>query len=599
MAQPYERPTLYDGERSLRKRTRLLSRTDEEIRSEMDKRGLSYRAGWPTLPPLPMYTVAGPRGMIPDHTDKLQELANMLSAKGVGCGTPHFVFRVPVDAVDPDDFWPYLTCLYPTDTIKYSDRLVEIVVLIKSILKKYDSTNNIQIECIDWRAQGNLISFAIRHDDSGIRERWERTVPIILELLEQHEWLCLEMLRRGILEDPEKCPPTIVITTPTARNFKWVRIIMPAILAAIAHIAPDFKVEVLCGISLLSNGKNCRDTTTVGKRSYRTVVGMGSSIGIWGGDTGSGTLGGSVTLEDGVKCGITSWRCVRDDRLDKGMASFTFVNPQTNPNVVVSKTNDGALTIDNETLMKTPQRILSPSTKDHEGHMFYTERKYEYTPPENRSLGHVYAGSGRRTTTIDKYIAREKTEESKQERPEYISPVDWALIRMDNVEQRDIINEFPNDISGRPFWQIVAVLCNRWTRFNINNETVPVAKYGRTSGCTTGLINSCIARINPETNQKIAKAYGFTRQKPGLCFTAVPESGRGEFIEAGDSGSILVHDGSGAQLGLLFGVTPCAAGMFTPIDLVFQDIEKVTGKKVIDPVFICKLTTHAYGIVRS
>jgi len=45
------------SEESKRKQRRLLSRSDEDIENEMDKKGLSYRFGWPDLLPLPLVTI--------------------------------------------------------------------------------------------------------------------------------------------------------------------------------------------------------------------------------------------------------------------------------------------------------------------------------------------------------------------------------------------------------------------------------------------------------------------------------------------------------------------------------------------------------------
>lgn len=69
----------------------------------------------------------------------------------------------------------------------------------------------------------------------------------------------------------------------------------------------------------------------------------------------------------------------------------------------------------------------------------------------------------------------------------------------------------------------------------------------------------------------------------------VSKDKRNDFSEFGDNGSIVVHDGSGTQLGLLFGVTSTGQGMFVPMNLVFGDIERITGKDVVKPSYISKL----------
>lgn len=59
----------------------------------------------------------------------------------------------------------------------------------------------------------------------------------------------------------------------------------------------------------------------------------------------------------------------------------------------------------------------------------------------------------------------------------------------------------------------------------------------------------------------------------------------GAAVDKGDPGSIALHAPSGVWLDLLVGETRAKAALPTPIDLVFRDIEKLTGHKAVEPVF--------------
>jgi hypothetical protein len=100
--------------------------------------------------------------------------------------------------------------------------------------------------------------------------------------------------------------------------------VVPAIRSEISDIAPDLGIEILCGVTMVGGRKRYRATDVVDSRSYLDEVNMGSSLGIVTDDGRCSTLGGSITLTGGVRCGITNWHCVRDERLDQGMFPFFF-----------------------------------------------------------------------------------------------------------------------------------------------------------------------------------------------------------------------------------------------------------------------------------
>ncbi|KAI4934340.1 hypothetical protein J4E85_002196 [Alternaria conjuncta] len=584
-------------------RRRYTSRTDEEIRKEMDPGHVPYRMGWPTLAPLPMDTDIDARWMIPGSYEILHDVQDILIAHGLLRGTTafHFAFRVPRDATEENDNIAHLTLFTRVDMLKHAHQDIEdAIIKIRASFRDNSWTEDIQIECIDYRARhsSGMMSFPIRHDEYDIHQQWEAISPDVLSLLSKHEWLSVEILHRGLIDDRQECSPTIVITTPTARNPKWFEIVVPSMMAEIAKRAPEFGIEILCGKTMLGAKRRNSLTDNVNGSSYAKIADMGSSLGISGDEKGCSTLGGSVTLAGGIRCGLTSWHSVRDARLDS----------------ILSNTANKALGVNNKTLANVPQPMVSPATLDHHGYlkmlqkqitlyrtyaadgdleckMLHEKKDEEYKECESfdRRIGYVYAGSGRRTIEANKYTSDPDTGPGKDKmkalQPTYVFPLDWALIRMDDAKKRDVTNSLP-DVYSTKTKLVPKQRCRQWSTFNVNKEEVHVAKYGRTSGWTAGTINACMIIINPDADDEISGTYGMDAESVGTCFGVVSRDERGDFAEFGDNGSIVLHEESGTQLGLLFGVTSTGQGMFLPMDLVFKDIKRVTGKDVIRPCYV-------------
>jgi hypothetical protein len=301
-----------------------MSRSDEEISEEMDTGGLSYRAGWPTLQPLPLDTVSeGTRTHIPDAPERLEEVKSILATQDLLFTTGisyNFTYRIPRDAGEEDDMSQYLTLLFTVDMSNHRHKVENTIMRIRTRFRDHESTAAVHIECLDYRARNSLTSFAIRHTEVDVHNQWGATLPIVLSSLGKHEWLTVELLRRGLMDqDSKDCQPTIVITTPTARDSKWSKTVVPSILAGISDTAPGFAIEILFGVTILLGRKQYPASAVVDSTSYVKNLRMGFSLGLSNDNRGCSTLGGSVTLDDGTRCGITNWHCVRDDRLDKGI----------------------------------------------------------------------------------------------------------------------------------------------------------------------------------------------------------------------------------------------------------------------------------------
>jgi len=236
--------------------------------------------------------------------------------------------------------------------------------------------------------------------------------------------------------------------------------------------------------------------------------------------------------------------------------------------------------------------------------MLHEEKSEEHKKCESfdRRIGYVYAGSGRRTVKANKYASDPDSGRSNDKKgalqPKFVFPLDWALIRMDDTKKRDVINSLP-DIYSTKTKLVPKQQCRQWSTFNVNKEEVHVAKYGRTSGWTAGTVNACMIIINPDTDEEVSGTYGIDAKNVGACFGVVSEDEREDFAGFGDNGSIVLHEGSGTQLGLLVGVTSTGQGMFLPMDVVFEDIKRVTGKDVVKPSYVGKLVSISNEMISS
>jgi hypothetical protein len=68
----------------------------------------------------------------------------------------------------------------------------------------------------------------------------------------------------------------------------------------------------------------------------------------------------------------------------------------------------------------------------------------------------------------------------------------------------------------------------------------------------------------------------------GNCYSII-KRGERNFVHPGDSGSIIVHDESGAWLGLLLGESSAGSGLMIPMAVVFNDIKKVPDIQWLSP----------------
>jgi hypothetical protein len=223
----------------------------------------------------------------------------------------------------------------------------------------------------------------------------------------------------------------------------------------------------------------------------------------------------------------------------------------------------------------------SKGNKDAPAELLQIEQEKDTAEKTSRDFGSLYASSGFRRVNRFEYDSA----------PIRSFMLDWGLLKISG--NRTVSNNMPRAsmaLDGANTKIVPGQLCNTWTplnkgKVNLKRYEVDVVKHGRTTGYTFGSINCGLTKINPEADPewiKMAKTYNFSEGDVGHCYSVI-KRGKREFVEAGDSGSIIVHDASGTWLGLLFGESGSGAGLMIPIHMIFEDVKQVTGLAVVDP----------------
>lgn len=346
---------------------------------------------------------------------------------------------------------------------------------------------------------------------------------------------------------------------------------------------------------------------------------MGSSIGPANSQR-SGTLGGVVTLEGGEVFGLSTWRLVATDELNtresqRNRAVRTSLTCQ-----VANETESKALEPHNERLQQRPQTMLIPATTDHENFIKTLEVRVQVftraslkeaeAGEENlslslqleaqallsrikttdRALGTVAADSGYRTALAPPASLPGAPLPASKALTEF--PLDWSLTLL--TPHKTPHNRLPPTTPHSPRLQ-PHQLSNTWTSPSPQRHCIPVAKYGRSSGWTVGAINSASTHINPRNDCDMSTEFAFETRGPG-CYSIVADAKScHRMVEKGDEGSIALHDGEGTWVGMIIGVTGAGCGVMVPIEVVFADIEKVTGKRVVAPKWIGMSTSRGWS----
>ncbi|KAH7126767.1 hypothetical protein B0J11DRAFT_579204 [Dendryphion nanum] len=586
-----------------RNKRKFMSSTEEEFETEQDKKGLSYRVGWPILPPLPCSTSTDG---IPQHVPHRQQwltfVRTILQTQGIDDAHPFFAFRIPSALVGVDvDKTEWLTLVIPLPDMEvHRHRICNAMYMIRKEFRKMDSiAKGVTIEFLEHGALAGGYRTPITSASQDLVQAFQKYVPeLIHNFLTDERWLTIECYHFSTKPLQSTLRPTIGISSPTAGEPKWWATTLPRIRDWLSSREIKFDIELSFWISTLLTNPWATDSPET-LQAYDQRVPMGSSIGNKGTDA-CGTVGGMVALQD-----------ANGNLHHKGITCFHVIWEDTSGfDKACEKSNDGSLLPRDAASLRID--IMCPADRDHQSRTEHidalierlskstgedvtatrTEMKKQVQDlrNKNRAFGSLHSGSGHRV--IKAPLHNREAEESKQKgRTSYNWPLDWGLVNLD--KQRSVKKEISCTPSSRySHTKLVnSMASHKWTTIHPLNEGVLCAKYGRSTQWTFGEMTGTPVVIEPKECLEISEIYGFDAKYTGTCLGARSREIRTsatEFADRGDSGSIVVLDdddnNKGTWFGLLFGITGHGTAMILPLDLIFNDIEKVTGMKVVFPV---------------
>lgn len=610
---------------------RWYAQSDEEFLKHVDRRNQSYRVGWPRLPPLPvsndlksMVTLMGESEEY-DFWRGWVELQSMTYRFRGSTHQPFFAYRRPVN---PDPSETYLSLVL---IVERPDKVQDDHILrLWRPLQRMDLRVKVSIEFIIEGVLDGFYLFPISPNEPFLMNNYDRVYnKVLAEIQKQREdWTTVEIAHFGVCESVNKCPPTILITTPTAAKDVWYDTIIPNLRRSLWGLPKKLRIEVLCGASLFIEPDFDRHTMEI--EDLTDDVTIGASISEAGANKGSATVGGMIKLENGMTYALSNDHVFSLGGLGKGITPVSISLLHTNkPGAERDNlTSDSALSP--EFLKPMSLAVNCPSDIDKTAFERSIEDGLEYTHDDtpigvqsreisrrelqqakdfNPLLGHLYAASGHRTVEYDTTPRDPATSENEapiaksgKSRHNYI--VDWSLIEISTT--RVMTNTVPSPttmwgfVHERTRWPWTWDFnCNRWTTLGspiaeISKKPVGVIKLGRIAGSFEGHINPVPVIINP----KIGKG-GFEDLEIGDEGRLITEDDCGHALAVyGDQqddsvarikprscGSLALRADTGEWLGLFFGRTSLGSALMTPIEAVIRDIEKVTGQRVVEPFF--------------
>jgi hypothetical protein len=289
-----------------------------------------------------------------------------------------------------------------------------------------------------------------------------------------------------------------------------------------------------------------------------------------------------------------------------------------NTSIVVNATNKNYLKPGQIDMSTNPSRFKSPADCDHTSfieQLKWQEKTWESqknkgdpqvatelirvqnelnkAKQSSRDFGTLFAPSGLRISERPEFLQEPGSAQPKGKgaSANVNFLLNWALLGV--TLSRLVVNRLPKTgmkTNGATTHLVEGQLCNTWTpldfgKTHMKRDEVEVAKHGRTTGYTFGTINCALTKINLECDSSwkdIGEVYHLGNSKVGVCYS-IAKRGKNEFVDSGDSGSVVVHDGTGTWLGLLFGESATGSGLMLPMDLIVKDIENVTGLVVVEP----------------
>ncbi|KAF2789345.1 hypothetical protein K505DRAFT_365686 [Melanomma pulvis-pyrius CBS 109.77] len=602
------------------------------IEEEIDSR-LPYRIGCPTLPVLPVETRTAPQAVatyIPNFNHHVGNIRDILTAYNIEEYGISFVYRVNPGIVPTDRHLTLLLESWYEDGCQ--DQWVKAVAEIRRSL--IPSGIYWAIELIDIRALHRWPHIGpILSTDRDVIEGWSKVLPDFFTTIENRNWVSIDVLHREFPGQSLK-RPTVIISARDANDVTWWDTTIPALHQLLQ--ANNFKIDISLlyqeGINLLWNEDSAN--SIILRDAYEYIIYMGSSCAPLK-SKGSGTLGGRIKLQGPssvLELGLTNYH-VLEEALPEQPIPFAPVSDQSYGIAVTPSDNDHNAVV----------KAMQDYKKDLEKKLGQVSENFEYLTEDDpswenkrdliqelgirissedsgirrrknfpRHIGNIYAASGYRACRTQRYFAEESDHWA----------LDWCLIRVDksksiSCELQDV-PEIPPEIpppENQPGNAVLGSIENKTEappkpQYYLRNgdevanycsisaqKNYQVAKRGRTTGWTRGTISAIDSVVRTQDSGKpITKLSTIQKEflqgrfggKEVFVHTITGTAKAPQFLEPGDSGSfILLNEDSthrGSIVGLGFAANDVSSVSYMmPMDLIVQDIEYVTGGKVIDP----------------
>lgn len=600
---------------------------------------IPWRIGCPILPVLPVDTT-----YIPSSTEVVKNLRTVLdillkhNIPVESDTSPMTALRKPRS--NPKNEVPTVL-IWATYTPNCETTWIEAVKEIGQFFLTQDNMGY-AVEIIDPSfARNRIQSSAILSEHKDILKVWNDRYLQIYDAIRLQRWATMDMFLWKYPWDPDHAKPTVLICAQDADNDIWWTDILPEVRRRLKNDLVEMDVfllshsSILCASSPLDIAEEYYDRLSAEEESekipeenadfeikemseliredaFYTVINIGTSCGPFIGsmDTLQGTTMALHDLQESkeYKTGTLGGRIVLkpedEPELELGMSNFHVLEqafqgstsgngsfpPQKYKGITISPSLRDYVAEQRRLLLQIQSRrkkchdastyslatgkdratLIEESWMD----MNMAKNLLNRVKKATLRVGHVYAASGNRT------VVKKRPDNDKMVH----WPLDWALTRVDSL--REISNLISWD--GKK-GQGLSTYCS------IEPSThYLVKKRGRTTAWSKGIMSAASSLVNevqlkvPELKSPLVidTIKDQFDGKPVLCHSIVKD-GSSFLLEPGDSGSFILLDEeneNGTIVGLGFAAnSSTGASYMIPADFLFEDIEAVTGAKVVEP----------------
>ncbi|KAL9615777.1 MAG: hypothetical protein Q9160_009267 [Pyrenula sp. 1 TL-2023] len=474
---------------------------------------------------------------------------------------------------------------------------------------------NLSVEILDLQAHQGLETKPILSSEVELLKIWDDVIFRIATTVIQrgHDLKALDLVhreRRGL----DASIAVIAITAKDAdSNERW----YTTVEALYKFLPPSLRVEVRFGINVFVKGPSKTNSNNViSLADYSATVDMGTSCGRLKFPY-SGSLGGVIRLKGvGENLALTNHHVMwggdqphQDLKQDNGQSITPMDEVVKSKTIVAACPSDDDHEIFLETMNSERGCLIDERSREvgirGEGHQHIKEleqqiqlrtSRIQVAKDFDRRFGWVVASSGKRWASLPEMEHPNLATRKSSEGPMVRWVLDWSLIRIANDRGfMDIVQQpgYTSPIPARRYQSITP-----YKHYN-------VAKSGRSSGWTKGIISAAKCLLNAEyTPTKQPETYPAVLSwekipSLGVGYSVLPREQKTPFLEPGDSGSFVlldqhpderakpeVSDNKRLIVGLGFGHNNSYnISYMTSMETVVKDIEKVTGEKIEQPSY--------------